>query len=78
MRWRWWCGMLGLAMNRRAPSLSRRYGELLRDYRARPEETLLQQAYEVGRKAITRGLGVLDMARIHQQALASCLLPPSR
>jgi signal transduction histidine kinase len=34
---------------------------------------LLQEAYELGRTAIARGLGLLDMARVHQQALASCL-----
>ena len=36
-------------------------------------EAFLQQAYELGRNAIASGLGVLDLARIHQQALASCL-----
>jgi signal transduction histidine kinase len=45
----------------------------LRRYLLRQQESFLQQAYELGRKAIASGLGVLDMARIHQQALTSCL-----
>jgi len=60
-------------MNSRANKLSRQYAATLRRYLVRQEEAFLQQAYELGRKAIASGLGVLDMARIHQQALASCL-----
>src|SRR5438552_18566247 len=73
MRWCSLCVMLDLAMNNQ--TLSRQYTATLRRYLARQEEALLQQAYELGRKAIMRGLGVLDIARIHQPALAACLLP---
>src|SRR5437773_5059065 len=62
-------------MNSRANKLSRQYAATLRRYLVRQEEAFLQQAYELGREAIAGGLGVLDMARIHQEALASCLLP---
>lgn len=33
----------------------------------------MQQSYELGRKAIARGLGVLDMARLHQDVLAAAV-----
>ena len=35
----------------------------------------MEAAYELGRKAVAGGLGVLDMARIHQHALTSGLRP---
>jgi len=54
--------------------LDRAYEVALRHYLERPDEALLQQAYELGRRASARGLGVLEVARIHQQALAACLL----
>ena len=60
-------------MNSRANKLSRQYAATLRRYLVRQEEAFLQQAYELGRKAIASGLGVLDMARIHQHALTSGL-----
>jgi signal transduction histidine kinase len=44
-------------------------------YLARQQEGVLQQAYELGRAAIAKGLGVLDMARIHQRAMECYLLP---
>jgi two-component system sensor histidine kinase DegS len=54
---------------------ARRYKTVLRLYLTQEQEALLQKAYELGRQAIATGLGVLDMARIHQQALALCLSP---
>ena len=62
-------------MNSRARQLSRQYAAALCRYLKRPQETHLQQAYELGREASARGLGVLDVARVHQSALASCLSP---
>src|SRR5260370_5383753 len=73
MRSCWSCAILELAMNSRVRRLSAQYAATLHRYLVRQEEAFLQQAYELGRKAIASGLGVLDMARIHQQALASCL-----
>src|SRR5439155_10710644 len=64
-----------MSMKSQMAEVSRRYAAALRRYLSRHQETLLQQAYELGREAIAGGLGVLDMARIHQEALASCLLP---
>ena len=73
MRWCWPCVILDHSMNSRGHRCSRQYAATLHRYLLRQQESLLQQAYELGRKAIASGLGVLDMARIHQQALASCL-----
>jgi PAS domain S-box-containing protein len=46
----------------------------LQDYLAGRGEVALQQAYELGREALVKGLGVLDMATIQQHALLRCLL----
>src|SRR5947209_13098409 len=73
MRSCWSCAILELGMNSQARKLSRQYAATLQRYSVRHQEVLLQRAYELGRQAIASGLGVLDMARIHQQALASCL-----
>ena len=54
---------------------ARQYQAALRHYLAQEQEALLQKAYELGRQAIASGLGVLDVARIHQEALALCLSP---
>src|SRR5258708_5827242 len=73
MRSCWSYAILELAMNSCVRRLSPQYAATLHRYLVRQQEAFLQQAYELGRKAIASGLGVLDMARIHQQALASCL-----
>ena len=62
-------------MNSGVRAFSRRYASALAGYLAVQEEATLQQAYELGREAIARGLGVLEMARIHQKALAAGLSP---
>jgi two-component system sensor histidine kinase DegS len=62
-------------MNSQVPSSWRRYLGILQRYLAQEEEAVLQQAYDLGRRAIGKGLGVLDMARIHHYAQASCLSP---
>src|ERR1041385_4367225 len=49
--------------------LSRRYRATLGRYLTSQREEDLQRAYDLGRLAVARGLGVLDMARLHQQAL---------
>ena len=63
-------------MTRFLRSLSWRYAATLRRFLVRQEEVHLQRAYEIGRKALGWNLGILDVARIHQQALA-LYLPPS-
>lgn len=69
-------------MRESAQKMAGQYCATLRQYLARHDEALLQEAYELGRRAIGRGLGVQDMACLHQQALAECLSdtpsPPHR
>src|SRR2546422_1034571 len=62
-------------MTGKLAKLSRQYLAVLRNYVAREQEASLQRAYELGRKAIADGLGVWDMAKLHQGALAALLLP---
>jgi PAS domain S-box-containing protein len=62
-------------MNDVRRDLTARYVAALQKYLAQETETNLQQAYELGRTAIAEGLGVLDMARLHQQALIALLVP---
>ena len=50
-------------------TLVERYELTLSAYVARGDEEALQRAYELGRKALNLGLGVVDVARLHQEAL---------
>jgi signal transduction histidine kinase len=77
MRWCSWRSIWGQVVNNLSRNLSEHYATRLRGYLAREEEKHLAQAYELGRKLLRRGLGLLDLARIHQQALASCQFPSS-
>lgn len=49
------------------------YRDALATYAASGEEEHLQAAYELGRNALNVGCGVLDMVRLHQEALVSLL-----
>jgi two-component system, NarL family, sensor histidine kinase UhpB len=42
---------------------------LLRDYLGGSGEAALKRAYDLGRRALCEGLGVLDLARLHHEAL---------
>jgi signal transduction histidine kinase len=75
-RWCWLHALRELAMNRYESRLSRQYATMLQSYLTRKQERALQQAYELGREAISLGLGVFHIARIHQHALAVCLATP--
>ena len=50
------------------------YISALRSYLAGEWETASQDVYELGRKAIAGGLGVLDVLTIHNEALATVLV----
>jgi signal transduction histidine kinase len=50
-----------------------RYRAALLQYLASPQETALVGGYEFGRRALGEGLGVLEMATIHAQAMAALL-----
>jgi PAS domain S-box-containing protein len=47
------------------------YQRRLAAFITREDEEALQHAYELGRKALTRGLGVVDIARLHQESLVN-------
>ncbi len=49
--------------------MQRKYVKCLRDYLAEPGEQELLMAYELGRKALTAGSGVLGIASLHHEAL---------
>jgi light-regulated signal transduction histidine kinase (bacteriophytochrome) len=51
----------------------RLYGIALEAYVQRHDETTLSVAYELGRRAMVEGYGVLDMATVHRGALATVL-----
>jgi PAS domain S-box-containing protein len=63
-------------MNSRRLKLPRRYKATLQKYLRREGEAILAEGYEVGRAAIGEGLGVLDMAQIHEEALKRLLQGP--
>ena len=54
-------------------NLSRQYMAALRTYLSDKNENALHQAYELGRKTIADGLGVIDMAMIHEHVLVDLL-----
>jgi len=54
-------------------ALTEQYVSALRDYLHDGGEAALQRAYELGRKALTEGLGVLGVAGLHHQALTVVL-----
>jgi light-regulated signal transduction histidine kinase (bacteriophytochrome) len=58
--------------------LSERYSAVLAHYLAEPDEDVLNQAYELGRKALGDGLGVLDIAMVHHDALLAAISDRSR
>jgi signal transduction histidine kinase len=62
-------------MNDSSHKLLLRYLATLQKYIASGREAVLEEAYELGRTAIARGLGVLDMARIHENAYAHLIRP---
>ena len=61
-------------MKDRLTTLAEDYSGSLREYSLMEQEAYLEQAYALGREAMASGLGVLDMARVHQQAMG-WLLP---
>lgn len=65
------------AMSRNFSNLAGRYLRTLRKFATTKREADLEQAYALGRKAMSLKFGVLDMARIHQAALASLLAKPT-
>src|SRR6266478_6629871 len=52
-----------------------KYATALRSYLAGGGEAILHQAYDLARQAMAEGCGVLDLARIHHQALVTVVQP---
>jgi signal transduction histidine kinase len=61
-------------MNNPLQALTKQYAVGLQDYLVGGEEIALQRAYELGRKAIAEGLGLLAVADAHHKALVKVLL----
>jgi signal transduction histidine kinase len=55
-------------------SLTERYAQLLDDYLRDANETALTQGYELARKALQDGYGVVEMSAIHNQCLRKHLI----
>jgi signal transduction histidine kinase len=53
--------------------LQAEYERALRTYLRQGGESSLKQAYELGRRALSEGQGILDMIGVHQQALEGIL-----
>ncbi len=60
-------------MSEPSEELLAQYASALKDYLFGGGEGALQRAYELGRSALAGGLGVLEMAAIHRQALVRIL-----
>jgi len=60
-------------MSERTEALAHDYSVALRAYLANPEEAGLERAYELGRRALADGLGVLEMATVHSRTLPGTL-----
>jgi signal transduction histidine kinase len=56
------------------PELTEQYSAALREYCGGGGEAALLRAYQLGRDAVAVGVGVLEMAALHQEALVSALL----
>jgi PAS domain S-box-containing protein len=61
-------------MNPELQQLAEEYARALENYLAGRGEASLQEAYDLGRKTLAKGLGVLEVATIQQRALLKCLL----
>jgi light-regulated signal transduction histidine kinase (bacteriophytochrome) len=62
-------------MSERINGFRREYISALETYLEAGDETALSHAYELGRRAMIDGLGVLDMAVLHRAAVKSLVVP---
>jgi signal transduction histidine kinase len=60
---------LAVATGRKRATFSENYSSALDSYLTRQDESVLRQAYELGREAMTRGTSLVELALIHQEAL---------
>ena len=57
-------------MNPELSQLAEEYARALESYLGGRGEAALQEAYDLGRKTLAKGLGVLDIATIQHRALS--------
>jgi PAS domain S-box-containing protein len=57
-------------MNQLPAAFAERYAKALAEFLALSDEANLEHAYELGREAISRDLGVLDIAALHMDSMA--------
>jgi signal transduction histidine kinase len=62
-------------MSRKLNGLSQRYAAALRQHLKHGPRGSLRPAQDLGRRAMSLGLETLDLARMHEQALMSLMLP---
>jgi signal transduction histidine kinase len=62
-------------MGRKLNGLSRRYQAALRTHLKQGPQASLQPAHALGRRSMALGLETLDLARFHEQALITLVLP---
>jgi light-regulated signal transduction histidine kinase (bacteriophytochrome) len=62
-------------MNAQVSAFAQEYLSGLHAYLRDGDESALSTAYELGRRALIEGLGVLDMATLHHVAIADLVLP---
>src|ERR1051326_9210257 len=65
-------------MKRKLSALSQRYLTALKRHLKRGSRASLESARAVGRQSVAMGLETLDIARIHEEALAILKAPRSR
>src|SRR5687768_7855900 len=58
-------------MSERLEGIAHEYGPALQAYLQRRDELTLSHAYQLGRRALGDGLGVLDMVSLHRSAVES-------
>jgi Phosphoserine phosphatase RsbU, N-terminal domain len=58
-------------------ALRRDYAPPFLSYLAHHDEAGLRAAYELGRRAMSRGIGLLDLVRVHNESLSE-VLPTAR
>jgi signal transduction histidine kinase len=62
---------MGAVMSPSVRELAQAYSMALQEYNASGSEAALLRAYQLGRHAVSDGVGVLEMAALHQQALGA-------
>ena len=72
MRW-YWSYVISEAWIERSADIGDPLPAALTEYLAGVEEPALKQAYELGRQALGEGLGILDVAAVHGEALERAL-----